>query len=312
MLETADSKAITTKNSSALGARDTLELVESSKEVIRQGSKSFSFASMFFEQREKEGAWLLYSWCRLCDDAVDQAESQASALRKLDWLEEQTRLALTTEDHLIHPAFEGLRVLKKDYLLPIELPLDLLSGMRMDVEGFRPQTFDDLVKYCYHVAGVVGLMMCHIMDVRSEKAHMHAIAFGNALQMTNIIRDVKEDWNMGRIYIPLEWITEIGIDADRFQEHLPQWPLLIAKLSEAADKRYQFGREGLHFLPWRCRLACRIAGTVYQRIGITALQLGPRAWNQRIVVPLPTKIGMAMKEIFAQAKETLLQILRLN
>lgn len=311
MLETADSKAIT-KNSSALVPRGTFELVENSKEVIRQGSKSFSFASMFFEKREKEGAWLLYSWCRLCDDAVDQAESQASALKKLDWLEEQTRLALTTDDHLIHPAFEGLRVLRKDYLLPSELPLDLLRGMRMDVEGFRPQTFDDLVKYCYHVAGVVGLMMCHVMDVRSEKAHMHAIAFGNALQMTNIIRDVKEDWNMGRIYIPLEWITEIGIDPDRFPEHLSQWPLLVAKLSEAADKRYQFGREGLHFLPWRCRLACRIAGTVYQRIGITALHLGARAWNQRIVVPLPTKIGMALSEVLAQAKEALLQSLRLK
>lgn len=93
------------------------ELISVSRDAIIQGSKSFSFASLFFEKREKEGAWLLYSWCRVCDDAVDQADSQESALRKLEWLEVESLRALHTDEPLRHPAFYGLRRLRTEYNL---------------------------------------------------------------------------------------------------------------------------------------------------------------------------------------------------
>jgi phytoene synthase len=164
--------------------------------------------------------------------------------------------------------------------------------------------------YCYHVAGVVGVMMCYIMNVRSDVAHMHAIAFGNALQLTNIIRDIREDWNMGRIYVPQEWLKEEDIDEANFDLAIAKWPALARRLSLAADARYKFGREGLHFLPWRCRLACRIAGSVYQQISIKAERLGVHAWDDRVVVSFTVKVIYALKEISSQGAAALWSWLR--
>lgn len=284
------------------------ELVKLSRSAIAQGSKSFSFASKFFRQRDREGAWLLYSWCRLCDDSIDQSDSKESALRKLAWLESQTKIALHTNEHLLHPAFEGLRVLNRVYGLPVMLPLDLIEGMRMDVEGFRPQTLEELGKYCYHVAGVVGVMMCYVMRVKDERAHAHAIAYGNGLQMTNIVRDIADDWKLDRIYIPLEWLRELDVDADNFDQYRNAWPRLAKRLLRAGDARYDFGRTGLHYLPWRARLACRVAGRIYQEIGHEALARGVRAWDERVVVPFWKKVTLAITEITKQLFESAVRI----
>ncbi|MCX7979357.1 MAG: squalene/phytoene synthase family protein, partial [Bdellovibrionaceae bacterium] len=127
-----------------------------SRDVIQKGSKSFALASFFFNEEHRYGAWLLYSWCRFCDDAVDsvRGEEQRRALLKL---EENTRACFLGLGPTDHP-WAGFQLLVRKYDVPQLYALDLLRGMRMDVEGFVYRTRAELLDYCYCVAGTVGLM----------------------------------------------------------------------------------------------------------------------------------------------------------
>lgn len=276
------------------------DLIAFSRRQIQEGSKSFSLASFFFTPRERAGAWLLYSWCRYCDDEIDQAKDKAEALARLEQLEAGTREAFKSDKPLFNPRFEGLRRVAQDFQIPLKYPLDLLRGMRMDVEGWVYETEEELEDYCYCVAGVVGLMMCHIMGVSDPAALRHAIALGSAMQLTNIARDVGDDHALGRIYFPRRWLRAFQLTEDRFarRENRRTWALMTRRLLQWAAEHYTLGREGLHYLSFRAALACGIAASVYERIGAEVLRRGEGAWDVRCYVPLRTKILIAIKETF--------------
>jgi 15-cis-phytoene synthase len=178
--------------------------------------------------------------------------------------------------------------------------LDMLRGMKMDVEKKRFQTLDELLDYCYCVAGTVGLMMCHIMGVNDAKALKNAVDLGNAMQLTNITRDVLDDWNLGRIYFPLQWVRDSGIDHSLFGDPIyrQRWNKLSERLLREADQLYQSGWRGITHLPFRAAFAVAVAANVYKHIGKKVLSAGPQAWDQRRYVSLPKKIFIALKTIF--------------
>ncbi|PWU12465.1 MAG: phytoene synthase [Bdellovibrio sp.] len=274
------------------------DLVEFSRRQIEVGSRSFNFASTFFSKRERAGAWLLYSWCRHCDDQIDQAANPREALLRLGSLEENTRRAFFSGTPLQDPQFEGLRLILHAFGIPLKYPLDLLRGMRMDVEGHVYRELEELDDYCYCVAGVVGLMMCHIMGVSSEKALPHAVAMGSAMQLTNIARDVKDDFDLGRIYFPRRWLEEVHLSPSEFGQpaNRKQWSVLAQRLLRVADDRYRKGRQGLSYLSWRGALACSVAASVYRQIGRKVLAAGPTAWDERQYVGTGEKILLALRE----------------
>ncbi len=269
-----------------------------SRQQIQFGSKSFCFASLFFSPKERAGSWLLYSWCRYVDDEIDQAADKADALKRLGWLEQGTREAFYSDQPLENLHFEGLRLVIKEFGIPLKYPLDMLRGMKMDVEDRVYQTSDELEEYCYCVAGVVGLMMCHIMGVSGPQALGHAVSLGSAMQLTNIARDVQDDLTLGRIYFPRQWLATYGMTEQEFA--LPQnrrrWVLLTQKLLDLAAQRYNEGRQGLPYLSFRAALACGIAASVYERIGSKVLSRKEKAWDNRCYVPLGTKIRIALFE----------------
>lgn len=273
-------------------------LVAYSRKQIQVGSKSFCFASLFFSPRERAGAWLLYSWCRFCDDEIDQAVDAKDALLRLERLESQTRDAFTSVDVMASPQFEGLRLILRDFRIPLKYPLDLLRGMRMDVEARIYETEQDLEEYCYCVAGVVGLMMCHIMGVSSSKALPHAVALGSAMQLTNISRDVADDLSLGRIYFPRRWLRSLGLSDTEYANCATResWAQLSERLLELAARRYREGRQGLIYLSFRAALACGIAASVYERIGHKVSKKGNQAWHDRCYVSLGEKIWLALRE----------------
>lgn len=273
------------------------ELVTFSRDQIQAGSKSFNFASFFFSQKERRGAWLLYSWCRFCDDEIDRTTTPDEAQKALIYLLEQTAAAYHSERTLTHPAFAGLQWVVREFGIPEKYPRDLLRGMRMDVEGQGFETLEDLEDYCYCVAGVVGLMMCHIMGVSRNEALANAVAMGSAMQLTNISRDVDQDFAMGRIYFPKQWLQQLGIQPKDFNsaENRQYWHPLALRLLEVADQRYQVGVQGLNSLSFRAALAVAIAGSVYRQIGVKVKHHGPRAWDQRRYVGKFEKIGLAVK-----------------
>lgn len=274
------------------------ELIEFSRRQIRGGSKSFAFASLFFSKRERACAWLLYAWCRYCDDQIDGAPTSEAARERLADLEHWIRRAAGSAEPLALPQAEGLRLVLRECELPIEYPLDLLRGMRMDIEGYRGRSLPELLDYCYCVAGVVGLMMCHIMGVSDRRALRHALHLGQAMQLSNICRDFDEDWRLGRVYVPGEWLAEHSLGWREFDSPTGRglWPQFARRILELAEKKYRSGREGLSFLPFRAAWAVAIALGTYRRIGEKVRSRGPRAWDDRCFTSPTEKAVIALVE----------------
>jgi phytoene synthase len=201
--------------------RDT-DLVDYSRDVIRAGSKSFAAAAALFEPRTRASAYLLYAWCRYCDDQADGQEmgrdvvqlTPAERSARIDALYTQTRAALAGEA-VEHPVFRAFQAVAKRHDLAPALAMDHLQGFRLDADGARMRSFEDLLAYCYHVAGAVGVMMAWIMGVRDEETLDRACDLGIAFQLTNIARDVVEDAESGRVYLPDSWLRDAGLPREQ-------------------------------------------------------------------------------------------------
>jgi 15-cis-phytoene synthase len=274
---------------------------------MAKGSKSFSLAALLFDGERRVAARHLYSWCRHCDDAVDNAPSTHQAQNELQKLSELTHFAFAAAQgrqsaqggatKLTDPAFQALSTLCARYGIPETYPLELLEGMRMDVNAHRYRTTEDLELYCYRVASVVGLMMVHIMGVSSERALRHAIDTGLAMQMTNIARDIQDDFKMKRLYIPESWFHEAGLKVPDLDAPFESgdFVVVVERLVRQADRYYESGRQGLEYLPFRAALAVAAAQEIYREIGLKVLARGPHAWDTRTVVPTSKKLWLLAK-----------------
>ncbi|UYL07850.1 phytoene/squalene synthase family protein [Bdellovibrio sp. SKB1291214] len=261
-------------------------------EAIRKGSKSFAAASLFFSKDQKQSAWRLYSWCRYCDDRIDEVPAQTAIARLQD-----LRVQLNEKRNSQVFAFQGLAQVIQNHEIPGAYPLYLLRGMEMDVQGRRYQTLSDLEEYCFCVAGVVGLMMCHVMGVYSDQALKHAVALGNAMQLTNICRDIAEDAHRGRVYLPLEWLLEYDVPVDDLLNpaHRESLKLVQDRLLNRAQELYSVGYEGLRYLSFRSAWAVLIAGFVYSQIGAKIKKSKSRGLDQRVYVTSFEKLILVTK-----------------
>lgn len=270
------------------------------REIIAQHSKSFALASKLLPPRVRDDAVVLYAFCRRVDDAVDSVAGaeQARALCRL-----RAELdAVYGGATLGQPLLCALQRLVQTRGVPRLYADELLLGMQMDVEGTRYATVHDLLVYCYRVAGTVGLMMCHAMGVRSPQALLHAAHLGIAMQLTNIARDVAEDWTRGRLYLPDELLARHGLGALRAElgQALPDHarPALAAATAELlalSDRYYRSGDAGLRELSPRCALAVRAARLIYADIGreLRARACDPSAG--RAVVGTARKLWLALR-----------------
>ncbi|MDP8916646.1 MAG: phytoene/squalene synthase family protein, partial [Pseudomonadota bacterium] len=189
-----------------------------SRAMMGEGSKSFAQAAALFDRETRAGAYLLYAWCRHCDDVIDGQElghgretlTPAEQRRRLDGLYAQTRSALAGEPQP-DPVFAAFGAVAQRYAIPPESALALIDGFAMDVEGRAYRTLDELLLYCWRVAGVVGVMMARVMGVSDPATLRRAGDLGLAFQLTNIARDVIDDAANGRVYLPLDWLAETGV-----------------------------------------------------------------------------------------------------
>lgn len=264
------------------------------KEVIKKGSKSFSLASLFFSQKEKEASWKLYSWCRYCDDLIDDEPNPALMKEKLTELKTKTQELLTHNSPNFY--LSGMFEVIGQFKVPMNYPMDLLRGMEMDVEGRRFHSLEELEDYCYCVAGTVGLMMCHILGIREEVALKHAVSMGNAMQLTNIARDISEDRQKGRLYLPLNWLAEKNISEDELfkTENQKNLVLFQERLLKRADELYHEGLEGLKFLSLRSSWAVLIAAMIYADIGRVIRKNPELSLKERAIVSGRRKLSIVI------------------
>ncbi|UCG52307.1 MAG: phytoene/squalene synthase family protein [Candidatus Latescibacterota bacterium] len=275
------------------------DAIRSCYRTIEIHSKSFAFASRLLPSPVRDRAVVVYAWCRRADDAIDLAgeEGARSALERL-----RIELSDVYEGRsLKDPTLTLFQEVVHDCRIHRSYPEDLLAGMGMDVEHAHYDTMESLLGYCYRVAGTVGLMMCHVMGVSDERATRNAAHMGIAMQLTNICRDVLEDWHRGRLYIPGSVLADFGC-IDLFSRLGTPFPesagvpvaRAIDLLLNEADRYYSSGDAGLRALSWRCALSIRTARRVYSAIGARIRDRGCDPLAGRAVVPSRKKLELML------------------
>ncbi len=264
---------------------------EACQTLMQGGSKTFFAASRLLPHRVRGPAIALYAFCRVADDAIDFSTDRDAAMLGL-----HARLdgvyANTPQDF---EADRALAAVVREFSLPRELLAALLEGFQWDAEGRRYETIEDLQAYGARVAGSVGAMMAVIMRSRSEEAMARACDLGVAMQLTNIARDVGEDARAGRLYMPLAWMLDAGIDADAwllnpvFDARVAS---VVARLLQAADVLYERSEHGIAHLPRDCRPAIRAARLIYAEIGRVLERAGCDSINHRAVVSGRRKLAL--------------------
>ncbi len=280
------------------------DLVASSRETIRKGSKSFAAAAALFDAETRADAEMLYAWCRHCDDVIDGQElghgmatpDAATANQRLTALYAKTRRALAGEltDDPDFAAFQRVALRRH---IPESYATQLLDGFAMDVMARRYETLEDTLDYCWHVAGVVGVMMALVMGVEPGDLPTlrRAQDLGLAFQLTNISRDVTDDAANERIYLPAAWLADAGIPEAEItaRKHRRALFKVTQRLLAAAEPYYDSALAGLPSLPFRSAWAIAAARGVYRQIGVIVRQRGPTAWDSRASASTPMKVWLA-------------------
>ena len=289
------------------GGRDREGLVANSYAMIAEGSKSFASASSLFDQATRERVWMLYAWCRRCDDIAD-GQDLGGQVREQEYLTDRvkairvlTRRALDGQP-TADLAFDAFGQVAKECHLTMEMAEDVIAGFELDAEGWRPRTEADLARYCYHVAGAVGVMMARVMGVSADDGETLARAcdLGLAFQLANIARDLDEDDAAGRCYIPHEWLAEEDIEPGQLMKphHRGEVSDIARRLVVMMDRHAQAAKLGTTKLPFRSRWAVLAAANIYTEIGHEVDARGRAAWDRRVVIPRYRKLGLIVSAFF--------------
>ncbi|MDX1638869.1 MAG: squalene/phytoene synthase family protein [Balneolaceae bacterium] len=245
------------------------------REMTRHHAKTFYMATRFLPNEKQRGIFAIYALCRYVDDLVDEAEdlviqeklTYSDICEKLDhWKQklEDTYNGKRLDDPILLAFSDVLR----SYEIPIELPFELMDGVCMDLYKNRYETFEELRDYSYKVASTVGLMTSEVFGYRSEKALSHAVDLGIAMQLTNILRDVGEDLEKNRIYLPREEMQKFGVtESDLFDHQLNDAFIALMEFQIARARRYYESTDrGIQMLEKDSRLPVYLASFNYGRI----------------------------------------------
>ena len=234
------------------------------EEVTRRNSKTFHMASALMPPAKRQAIRALYAFCRACDDIMDKPSNDDSITQLEEWRMKTARLH-PDETDLIALAWHDTRL---KHSIPSLYAEQLIDGVKMDFFQKRYQTFAELTEYCYGVASTVGLMAMHIIGFKDQDAIPYAVRLGIALQLTNILRDVGEDWRMGRMYLPLDELHGHGLREDDIALGIvtPRWRKFMKFQIARVRDLYRTSLPGVKLLDKSGRFATYAAGILYERI----------------------------------------------
>ncbi len=266
--------------------------ISAPKQVLARHGKSFYWASLFLGNTITDRAAALYQFCRFVDDLADgDLPYRQESL-------EDIRARLSGASCSAGAEVEAFIQLASDNHIPLAAARELLDGMLKDQQPTAVADEAELLRYCHAVAGTVGLMMCRVLNCRHSRADSFAIDLGIAMQLTNIARDVMEDANMGRRYLPASWvdlspadIAEAGIDSRQSVARA------VDRLLDLAEEYYRSALLGIHLLPFRSRFAITVALRVYRQIGILLRRRNLRWWLGRVFVGKPEKVLLSLRSL---------------
>jgi phytoene synthase len=241
-------------------------VTDASRAVLTRHARSFRLAGRFLPGPQLDEAAVVYAFCRMVDDAADEAPDVETAGRALDAIDVDMR-AETPSDPIVG-AFLDICDRRG---VPVHVAHELIAGVRSDLGSVRIADDAALTRYSYQVAGTVGVMMCGVLGVLDRQAWMHAVSLGIGMQITNICRDVMEDAERARVYLPATRLSQAGITDEQLLAGTHDRAALagvVADLLDLADENYAYAECGMAAIPWRGRLGILIASRLYRAIGV--------------------------------------------
>jgi len=265
-------------------------------ELLARRGRSFHWARRLLNARHAERATQLYGFCRRVDDLADEARCPAEAHAALDAIRRALQAGQSDDAELA----EMLQLMHTCHIDPA-IPLELIRGVESDLGEVRVADIDELLLYCYRVAGTVGLMMTAALDVTAPEALPHAIDLGIAMQLTNICRDVREDALIGRRYLPLSLVGALEPSSlvDPTGTVRVTAIQALRTLLDLADRHYASGVQGLVCLPARARTGILVAAELYRGIGVILRRREYDCWSSRAMVGTTGKAAITLR-VFAE------------
>jgi len=263
-------------------------------------SKSFYISAKMLPPETRWATYALYGFCRYADNLIDNPRNRSveDLLIEIEYITWELKRAYETGESE-HPILGSFVKVAKKYGIPIEYPLELIKGVQMDIQKTRYENFDELYLFAYRVAGVVGLMMTHVLGYKDDSAFEYAEKLGIAMQLTNILRDIQEDKNMGRIYLPQDELRQFGLTEDNiFNEEMCDKMYKFMRFQvQRAHKYYDEGNKGIPMLSRKSQFAIYSSSKIYRGIlrKIEARNLNP--FQGRVFVSQLKKIGILIAEI---------------
>jgi len=283
--------------------RDLSALYRQAALETAKGSKSFYLATRFFPPDLAEAAHAVYWFCRYTDDLVDECPTIDQGRRELEHWAESLTSATRSVSESDSPLLQVFLDTVNRYQIPLSYAFELIEGMRMDLNQTRYETFDDLRVFCYRVASVVGLMMCCVIGFEDsgnrERALPHAIDLGIAMQLTNILRDVGEDLQRNRIYLPAEEMKMFGYSEEdlRACRRNEAFSRLMTLQANRAHQYYERGNAGIDLLHPSGRFAVKMASDVYREILMRIEASDFDVFERRTVVPAMRKYWLTARNM---------------
>jgi phytoene synthase len=274
--------------------------------MTRHHAKTFYFASHVLPAQKQSDAYAVYSFCRYVDDQVDLASDEAARLRALADLSHLLHAAYAAEEQA--KSFErslpwlcAFRETTQRRAIPASYFEDLIKGVEMDRGRVRLQTWEELDSYCYHVASVVGLIMVHVLTEPSPELLKPARDLGTAMQLTNILRDIAEDWERDRIYLPAEELKKFGLSENDIATKRvdDSFKAMLRFQIERARDFYQRAEPGIAALPADgSRFCARLMSTVYGAILDEIERADYQVYRGRVRVAFTWKLWLALQVYF--------------
>jgi phytoene synthase len=274
---------------------------EACRRMTRHHAKTFYFASHVLPAQKRNDAYAVYAFCRHVDDQIDLAPDEAARLRALADLSHLLHAAYLPEENTSLesslPWLCAFRETIRRRVIPVDYFEALLKGVEMDRGRVRLQTWDELDSYCYHVAAVVGLIMVHVLTEPAPELLKPARDLGTAMQLTNILRDIAEDWQRDRLYLPADELIKFGLSEDDIAQQRTgdSFRAMMRFQIDRARAFYGSAEPGIAALPVDgSRFCAHLMSTVYGAILDEIERADYQVYRGRVSVSFPRKLWLAV------------------
>ena len=239
---------------------------EQCRHIAREQAKNFYYAFITLPPRRRNAVYATYAFCRLCDDAADDHLATEEKVRLIE--EIRRKLSSAYSGQPSGPVFTALAHAASLFDIPEEYFQEVVSGVETDITRSRYREFGELRTYCYQVASVVGLICIEIFGYSHPRAKEYAIDLGLAMQLTNILRDIKEDLGRDRVYLPQDEIGEFGYSVEELRAGVVNEPFqqLMKYQADRAREYFRNGFNLLPLLPRRSRACPAVLAQIYSHL----------------------------------------------